>query len=68
MLVGQAFIADVADQLDSNTQVGAMAIRIDGTDSNTPQTDDENKKSQSIEVAKALESFCQTQNGIWGSL
>lgn len=68
MLAGQALIDCVVDRLKPTQKFGAMAIRIDSADSSPTEADDQNGKSLPVTVANLLESFCQTQNGIWGSL
>jgi tetratricopeptide (TPR) repeat protein len=68
MLAGQAFINHVVDQLNSARQFGAMAIRVDGAALKLPESGDNHENTPPMAAASLLESFCQTENGLWGSL
>ena len=68
MLAGQAFIHHVVDQLNTARQFGAMAIRVDNAVSKVPTPDDNIAPPLPMAIANQLESFCQSKNGIWGSL
>jgi tetratricopeptide (TPR) repeat protein len=68
LLSGGAFTDNVVDQMKSVGQFGAMAIKVDGTESNQSEENEDKEKSLPLAVAGMLESFCQSRDGIWGSL
>ena len=63
-LSGNAFIDHAMTTLDSASKFGVMVIRID----EHKGSDDDHELDIQINMAKSIDSFCQSENGIWGKL
>jgi tetratricopeptide (TPR) repeat protein len=68
ILAGKSFIGHAMTALDSATKFTAMVIRIDNLKHKEKKATSNHAVDLLVDVAKAIDKLCQSENGIWGQL
>lgn len=60
--VGQALIDRAMDCLEASPMFAAMAVRIDDAEDDSPAP------GFRIDLARTIDTFCESENGVWGQI